>query len=620
MDGFKTLPKMKSGGSTTKAAEKYCGGGMTKKKAGGEVEKKDMAQDKAMIKKAFKQHDKAEHDKEDASEIKLRKGGRAKKETGTVKKFKKDGGAVYGEKKTAADLKDIEQAKNFKPKKLKEGGSSDVVKEKKKPSGDAVAMVKVKPTGNKKAEAESKGTKRPALRGSDVEKEKSKPAGDKVGMAKVKPTGDKKAAAPSKGEKRPAMKGSDVKKFAGGGDTGTDQNVGGDGIFSHPDYSEFTPKGEGVETHPVSSSDTDLTGSPLSRPAAAPSAASKKAPIVTAKQLKDSGFDNLRDYLNAQRGLTRRGGPAAPMGAGAGRGGQGGPSADDMASMHPADIGFYQNDASDYGDNDQHPSLAAAQHAQAARGTLAPFQASDADPYIQGVGGPAGEFGSILKGLHGLAARLAGRGGAALSEYAMPALERSGAPQLANNATRMLNGPSKAELMAAQRATRSAGRNADMLSENAARSGVTPGTPAAQAMAEQMRRLPAPDRSAVMNKNAWAAGPGAGMGLKNGGVARFDIGGSTGPLATPQAVGDPAGQAGNPFVKKRPMMPQPQPQAAPQPAPQPQAQPQQAPQMPQQQPQMATPQAVNDPTGTGGASQQQLLNNLLRQRAMQQGQ
>jgi len=175
MDGFKTLPKMKSGGSTTKAAEKYCGGGMTKKKAGGEVEKKDMAQDKAMIKKAFRQHDKAEHDKEDASEIKLRKGGRAKKEAGTVKKFKKDGGAVYGEKKTAADLKDIEQAKNFKPKKLKEGGSSDVVKEKKKPSGDAVSLIKVKSTGNKKAEAESKGEKRPALRGSDVQKEKSKP-------------------------------------------------------------------------------------------------------------------------------------------------------------------------------------------------------------------------------------------------------------------------------------------------------------------------------------------------------------------------------------------------------------------------------------------------------------
>jgi hypothetical protein len=32
-----------------------------------------------------------------------------------------------------------------------------------------------------------------------------------------------------------------------------------------------------------------------------------KPAIVTQKQLDESGFDNLRDYLNAQRGLTRRG-------------------------------------------------------------------------------------------------------------------------------------------------------------------------------------------------------------------------------------------------------------------------------------------------------------------------
>ena len=31
-----------------------------------------------------------------------------------------------------------------------------------------------------------------------------------------------------------------------------------------------------------------------------------KQAIVTKKQLEESGFDNLRDYLNAQRGLTRR--------------------------------------------------------------------------------------------------------------------------------------------------------------------------------------------------------------------------------------------------------------------------------------------------------------------------
>lgn len=40
--------------------------------------------------------------------------------------------------------------------------------------------------------------------------------------------------------------------------------------------------------------------------------AKSKAPIVTKEQMKKAGFDNLRDYLNAQRGLTRRGSPAAP--------------------------------------------------------------------------------------------------------------------------------------------------------------------------------------------------------------------------------------------------------------------------------------------------------------------
>jgi len=41
-----------------------------------------------------------------------------------------------------------------------------------------------------------------------------------------------------------------------------------------------------------------------SKPAAKTAA---KAPIVTKEQMQKAGFDNLRDYLNAQRGLTRRG-------------------------------------------------------------------------------------------------------------------------------------------------------------------------------------------------------------------------------------------------------------------------------------------------------------------------
>ena len=55
----------------------------------------------------------------------------------------------------------------------------------------------------------------------------------------------------------------------------------------------------------------------LNKPAAPTKA---KPAIVTKEQLKASGFDNLRDYLNAQRGLTRRGGAAASKSAAAPRG------------------------------------------------------------------------------------------------------------------------------------------------------------------------------------------------------------------------------------------------------------------------------------------------------------
>jgi len=177
MDGFKTLPKMqhfKEGGGA------YCGGGTPKMKAGGESGKMDAKQDKALIKKAFKQHDEAEHDKE-PTEIKLRAGGRSKKKDGSVRKFKV-GGTVdndYGAKKSSGDLDNIKKTKDIKP---------------------------------GKAESESAAEKRPNLKGSDVEKEKSKPAGEKDFIKKVPPTGDKKANAESAGEKRPNFRGSDVEK------------------------------------------------------------------------------------------------------------------------------------------------------------------------------------------------------------------------------------------------------------------------------------------------------------------------------------------------------------------------------------------------------------------------
>jgi hypothetical protein len=37
-----------------------------------------------------------------------------------------------------------------------------------------------------------------------------------------------------------------------------------------------------------------------------------KPKVVTKEQMQKAGFDNLRDYLNAQQGLKRRGEPASP--------------------------------------------------------------------------------------------------------------------------------------------------------------------------------------------------------------------------------------------------------------------------------------------------------------------
>lgn len=116
MEGFKKLPKgtpcYKEGGSVYKSrhSEKS-------------EMSKDIAQDKKIVKKAFTLHDKQEHPGEKTDLSKLKKGGRAKKECGTVKKYK-CGGGVFGAKKTKEDIKNMDAAKTCKPKKLQAGGMS----------------------------------------------------------------------------------------------------------------------------------------------------------------------------------------------------------------------------------------------------------------------------------------------------------------------------------------------------------------------------------------------------------------------------------------------------------------------------------------------------------------
>jgi competence protein ComGC len=183
LDGFKKIVKMKTGGYVAKAKE-MCYGGKAMKK-GGSVPAEDVSQDKKMVKKAFRMHDDQQHEeKTDLS--KLKKGGRAKKEAGTVRKYKSGGSVtnVYEAKKSSGDLDNIQKTKDIKP---------------------------------GKAAAPSKAAAKPALRGSDVQKEKSKPAGS----TKAKEVGerDTKAAAPSgaKGGPNKYKTGGGVKKFDDGG-------------------------------------------------------------------------------------------------------------------------------------------------------------------------------------------------------------------------------------------------------------------------------------------------------------------------------------------------------------------------------------------------------------------
>lgn len=118
MDSFKQLPKMqcfREGGSVQKKIANY------EKRERKTEEKADLNKDKAIVKKAIKMHDVQEHGGETTNLSKLRNGGRAKKEVGTVKKYEKASGE-YSAKKDTADKKRIKEAKQFKPSKMCGGG------------------------------------------------------------------------------------------------------------------------------------------------------------------------------------------------------------------------------------------------------------------------------------------------------------------------------------------------------------------------------------------------------------------------------------------------------------------------------------------------------------------
>jgi hypothetical protein len=180
MEGFKSntkmaqnLPCYKEGGAVYKS-----------RKSVEKSESADIAQDKKIIKKAFSMHDKQEHKGEKTDLSKLRKGGRAKKDCGTVKKYKAGGQVtnVYEAKKSSGDIDNIRKTKDIKP---------------------------------AKAAAPSKAVSKSSFAGSDVAKEKSKPSGHQDPYLKSKEN-TKKAAAPSGAAGPDAFKkGGKVKKYSG---------------------------------------------------------------------------------------------------------------------------------------------------------------------------------------------------------------------------------------------------------------------------------------------------------------------------------------------------------------------------------------------------------------------
>ena len=88
MEGFKKLPKMQSFKTGGKVSQKFVNAMEKEFPKGATVTPaQDEAEDKKMVKKAVGQHESKLHKGEPKTELKLKSGGRTKKETGTVKKY-----------------------------------------------------------------------------------------------------------------------------------------------------------------------------------------------------------------------------------------------------------------------------------------------------------------------------------------------------------------------------------------------------------------------------------------------------------------------------------------------------------------------------------------------------
>jgi hypothetical protein len=142
--------------SQASKGKKFKEGGVAMKKTM-EGDKSDMAQDKAMIKKAFKQHDQQEHQDGVGTKLKLKKGGMTmaafeKSGKDVEKKGMKEGSKadmaldkkqMMGMKKGGMSMAAFEKSgKDVEPKGMKEGSKREEAMDKKQMMGMAPGMKK----------------------------------------------------------------------------------------------------------------------------------------------------------------------------------------------------------------------------------------------------------------------------------------------------------------------------------------------------------------------------------------------------------------------------------------------------------------------------------------------
>lgn len=213
------------------------------------------------------------------------------------------------------------------------------------------------------------------------------------------------------------------------------------------------------------STEDDDSGAP---PVAAPSPrAAPKERIVSKKELADSGL-SLRDFLNKERGLTRRGESAAPAKAAPKAEAKPAASAPARKMTREEAIEAIPRDKNKVEGGERVDSTELGRRASNVLNALpgasivtAPARAAkaaqSASRALAAAETPVTFLGKSGRRAMGSAEELSGPGAKALAEP-----------------TKRLTGPSKADLVARDRAARSEERNTEMLRENARRSGLNP--------------------------------------------------------------------------------------------------------------------------------------------------